>query len=200
MTISWSAEVRIARGPVAAFRKLAADSKSGAWVLVRRPLLLAFVLGCAVSVLASGRMSARLIADGSLSFAFVPVIELAAVAVVFATGQRPLPFARSVDLFFTGNAPWLLWLIALMTLGSLQTPRQTAALSIPPAAWIALGSLVPVVAWSAWIDFRFFREVLLETPRRAFRDVLLFRLIAWPCALFYFLGYAIGPEVRGAMS
>jgi hypothetical protein len=42
-------------------------------ILGRRPLLLAFLLGCSVSMLASGRFTLRLIVDGTLSFAFVPL-------------------------------------------------------------------------------------------------------------------------------
>ena len=38
--------------------------------LLRRPLLLALILGCAVSVLASGIFTLRLIVDGALSMAF----------------------------------------------------------------------------------------------------------------------------------
>ena len=43
--------------------------------LLRRPLLLLFVLGCGVSMEVSGRFSLRLIADGMISFAFVPIAK-----------------------------------------------------------------------------------------------------------------------------
>jgi hypothetical protein len=55
-------------------------------VALRRPLLLAFTLGCAVSLLASGRLSARLIVDGAVSFAFVPVFEVLAFAALYRRG------------------------------------------------------------------------------------------------------------------
>src|SRR5262245_25338762 len=91
------------------------------WTLVRQPLLLAFLMGCTVSLTASGRVSARLVVDGALSFAFVPIIEVLAFAVVFRRSARTMPFADAADRFFTGNAPWLLILAALAALTSLET-------------------------------------------------------------------------------
>lgn len=181
-----SVEARVLLGPVSAFRDLAQNQRGGGWVLVRRPLLLVFVLGCGVSLLASGRVSARLIADGAVSFAFVPLFEIGALAAVCRRGPRRIPFAHAVDLFFTGNAPWLAWLLAVAALACVLTPVQLPRWTTPPRLWLVLGPLVPVIAWSAYIDFRFFREVLQRPARRAVGDVLLQRAIAWPCALSYF--------------
>src|SRR5262245_50321610 len=83
---------------------------STAAALLRRALLLAFMLGCGVSLLASGRFTLRLIVDGTLSFAFVPLCELAAYAVVFRVQRGARPFARAADRYFAGNAAWLWWL------------------------------------------------------------------------------------------
>ena len=194
MGSQWSAEGRVLLGPAAAFRELAQEQRSGAWVLVRRPLLLAFVCGCTVSLLASGRLGARLIVDGAVSFAFVPLFEMAALAIVYRLGPRRIPFARAVDLFFVANAPWLLWMIAFGVLRCVQTPMQATS---PPAAlmWILEASLVPIAAWSAYIDVQFFREVLPRPAGSPVRDVFLQRAVGWPSTIVYFLGYAIWPEV-----
>ena len=139
-------------------------------------------------------MSARLISDGALSFAFVPVFEMAALAAVYRLAPRRISFARAVDLFFSGNAPWLLWMIAFATLRCLQTPRQATA---PPVflLWILELSLVPIAVWSAWIDLHFFREVLPRPAVGPRRDLILQRAIAWTCSIGYFFGYAIWPYV-----
>jgi hypothetical protein len=189
-----SAEVRVLHSPAAVFRELSQKRGGGAWMLARRPLLLAFMLGWLVSLQASGRLGARLIADGALSFAFVPVFEMAALAAVYRLGPRRISFARAVDLFFSGNAPWLLWMIAFATLRCLQTPRQATA---PPVflLWILELSLVPIAVWSAWIDLHFFREVLPRPAARPRRDLILQRAIAWTCSIGYFFGYAIWPYV-----
>jgi hypothetical protein len=163
--------------------------------LLRRPLLLAFVFGCAVSALASGRFSARLIADGAVSFAFVPAIELAAFAVVYGTGTRQrLPFARAVDLFFSGNTPWLLWLAGLAAGSCLVSPRHIGPWLLP----VALSMLVPI-AWSASIDFHFFREVTNRPAREAIRDLILHRTLAWTSGAAYFFGIVIWSETLPAI-
>ena len=192
-------EARILRSPAAAFRALNADTRSDSWVLARRPLLLLFVMGCVVSLQASGRLSARLIVDGMLSFAFIPLFELASLAIVYRVRPRPIPFARAVDLFFAANAPWLVWLLAFVTLRSVQTPRQATA---PPIAllWAVELSLLIVAAWSAYIDLQFFREVLPRSDRAAARDLMLQRTIGWSSTILYFLGIAIWPEIVGRIA
>jgi len=188
-----SAEARVLLGPAAAFRELAQGPEGGgAWVLVRRPLLLAFVIGCLVSLQASGRLSARLIADGAVSFAFAPLFAMAALAAVYRLSPRTISFARAVDLFFAATAPWLLWMIAFATLRCLQTPMQAAA---PPRFLLSMleWSLVPIAAWSARIDLQFFREVLPRPAASPVRDLILQRAIGWTCTIGYFLGYAIWP-------
>ena len=80
--------------------------RRAAVTLWRRPVLLAFVLGCGVSLLASGRFTLRLVVDGTLSFAFVPLCELVAFAIVYRLqrGTRHVSgaaeaghYARAVD-------------------------------------------------------------------------------------------------------
>jgi hypothetical protein len=65
-----SAEARVLHSPAATLRGLANYQRGGWWVLMRRLPLLAFVFGCTVSLLASGRLTLRLIADGAVSFYF----------------------------------------------------------------------------------------------------------------------------------
>jgi hypothetical protein len=154
---------------------------------LRKPVLLAFVLGCTVSIVASGRLSVRLITDGAVSFAFLPLVEMAALAAVYRTGRRPISFARAVDLFFAGNTPWLLWLVGVATLSCLVPPKQVA----PWPVWIAAALAVPVAVWSAYLDFHFFRAALGRPAGGAVRAVVLQRAMAWPAATLYFLGIAI---------
>lgn len=191
-----SAETRILLDPGATFRELAADRKGGAWTLLRRPLLLLFMLGCGLSIQASGRVSVRLIVDGAVSFAFVPAFELASLAIVYARGPRDVPFARAVDLFFVSNAPWLLWIVAFSTLRSLQTPRQATA----PAIWLLWTvelSMLLIAAWAARIDIHFFRHVLPRPAASPVRDLILQRTIGWLWTLLYFFGLATWPEIVG---
>ena len=189
-----SPEARVLIDPSAAFRQLTREQGGGWRVAVRRPLLLLFVMGCVVSFQASGRLTARLILDGAVSFAFIPAFELASLAIVYRRRRHPISFACAVDLFFAANVPWLAWMLAFVMLRSMQTPRQATALW--PPLWSALElSVLAVAAWSLYIDLQFFREVLPRSDRRSARDLLLQRSIGWTSALVYFFGLAAWPEV-----
>ena len=165
------------------------------WLLVRRPMLLAFVLGCGVSLLASGRLSPRLILDGAISFAFVPALEAVAFAVVYRLGSRPVRFAPAMDLFFATNRPWLLMLVALAALGVFQSQRQVAIWSVPPRLWILAGAAVLAIAWSVYLDFAFFRRALQRSTAAAARDVIVLRGITWILGTVYLLGFASWPVI-----
>jgi hypothetical protein len=153
-------------------------------ILGRRPLLLAFLLGCGVSMLASGRFTLRLIVDGTVSFAFVPLCELVAYAIVHRLQRGTGPFARAADRYFAGNTPWLWWLVALMAAAAIQPVRSTDLLPL-----ILITSVIPI-ALSVRSDWRFFRSDG-RTRARAGADVVLQRAIAWSLATAYFFGVAI---------
>jgi hypothetical protein len=175
-------------------RDVVMTDRSALWVAVRRPLTFLFVCGCVVSMWASGRLSVRLIADGMVSFAFLPLFQLLAFATVFRRAPRRLRFADAADRFFAGNTPWLWWLVAFAALRCLLTPLQAGA---PPQLLVDFvkATLVGVLAWSAYVDYRFFREVLLA-PDSA-RDVILQRAIAWTSGAVYFFGIAVWPVIVG---
>ena len=166
--------------------------RSSLWVVVRRPLTFLFVCGCVVSMWTSGRLSVRLIADGAVSFAFLPAFQLLAFAVVYRRAPRQLPFAQAADRFFAGSAPWLWWLVSFAALRCLLTPLQAGA---PPQLLLDFvkATLVGVLAWSAYVDHRFFREVLLA-PESA-RDLILQRAIGWTGGAVYFFGIAVWPVI-----
>ena len=165
------------------------------WTLVRQPLLFAFAIGIVVSLAASGRVSVRLVADGALSFAFVPVIEAAAFAVVYRRGPRAMPYATAVDRFFRTNAPWLAIMTAFAALTIVVTPRESGVWAAPPRLLILAAVAVAGIVWSAALDLAFFRDALGRTRAAAVRDTLLFRAIEWPLVTLYFLGFAIRPMV-----
>ena len=157
--------------------------RSAAVTLWRRPLLLAFVLGCGVSMLASGRFTLRLVVDGTLSFAFVPLCELVAYAIVYRLQRGTGPFAPAADRYFAGNTPWLWWLIALMAAATIQPVRSTDLLPL-----ILITSVIPI-ALSVRGDWRLFRSAG-RTRALAAADIVLQRAIAWTLATAYFLGIA----------
>ena len=164
-------------------------SAAGLWLMLRRPLLLALMLGCTVSLWASGRLSVRLVADGMVSFAFVPAFQLAALLAVYWRAPRRVSFACAADLFFAANAPWLLWRVAFAALRCLVSARHAIAPTLLQA-WTVELSLLPTAAWSAYVDLQFFRDVLPRPNGSAARDLILHRAIGWTCTIGYFLGIA----------
>jgi hypothetical protein len=161
--------------------------------VARRLLFFAFVFGCAVSAIASGRFTARLILDGMLSFAFVPIVEIGAFAILWRTRLRAVAqrgWSSVAATFLDGNQPWLIWLIA----------ASAVFITVPPRAmgpWIRLAEISTIVPiwWSIRIDLRFFRSVLSRATRAAVADVVMFRAVAWTIGLGYFLGIAIWAEL-----
>ena len=160
---------------------------SGFWTLLRRPLFLLFAMGLLLSLESTGRLSVRVVADGMVSFAFLPLCELLSIGVVYLRGDRRLWFAAGVDAFFATNAPWLFWILGYCLLRVTRTPLQASG---PPSLLVyATGAtmLVPI-CWSAYLDWRFFHVVLPRTNGSPFADFLTQRAIAWTCALGYFFG------------
>jgi hypothetical protein len=63
----------------------------------------------------------------------------------------------------------------------------------PPGIWLTVGIMLPVVFWSAWIDFHFFCQVMGRSRSAAFRDLLLQRAIAWGSWFVLCYGYIAWP-------
>jgi hypothetical protein len=183
--------------PAAAYRYLAQQtpSRSRARLAWRGPLFVAVALGCTMSLLASARLTLRLAAPAAIYWSFVPLAEIAALAAVFWRGRRTLSFHRTVDLFFAGHGPWLLWLIGLGAIWSSIPPIRAFALT---GAWL-YGAGAIVIVWSAYIDFCFFRFVGDRRPAQAAPDLLLQRLISWTIIVAIFGGPAIPPEAAARL-
>jgi len=171
-----SPDIRLLFSPAVTYGDMRLNESARWWLW--RPAMLLLVLGCTLSLTIGGRVMPRLVADAVLSFAFVPIVEIAAFAVVFRTGRSSLPFRRGVDLHFAGNGPWLLWIILVGAL-SVALPPRTFLRWMDP---LLLSALLPAV-WCAVIDFQLSRVVLQRSVARAAGDVVLLRLIAWPALI-----------------
>src|SRR5262245_57713598 len=148
---------------------------------MRRPLLVAFVLGCAVSLMTSGRLTLRLAAPATVYWSFIPLLGIAGLALV----ARRRMSARLVDEFFAGYLPWVLWLTAFSGVWAFLPPVDAFGHSGYPFVW-ELAAVV-AAAWAGFLDFRFSRRMLQRTTRGALVDVLLQRLIGWTGALAIFV-------------
>jgi len=161
---------------------------------VRRPLLLLFFLGCLLSLAVSGRFSARLVADGMASFAFIPVFEAASLALVWRWNGRRIPLADAVDRFGEGDRPGLALLLATIAARVAVSPLQAASLS-RWSFWLLLALAGAAAVQAARIDLAFFRSTL--APARPVRALVVQRLVGWTCAAAYFVGLAAIPFIDG---
>jgi hypothetical protein len=97
-----SPELRIMLSPAVFYGHLVKSAPpSSAW---KRPLLLALFLGCTISFAVSGRLSVPLLTGGTITATFVPLVEIAALALVWRQ-RAAVSFTRAIDLFFLGQAP-----------------------------------------------------------------------------------------------
>ena len=174
--------------PARAWLRLAklAEERSPAPRLLwmRRPLVVALVFGCMVSLITSGRLTLRLSAPAAVYFSFVPLCEIAGLMAV-TSGRRMFSIARTIDLYFAGHAPWLLWLTGFAALWAFVSPVELFNWAHRSRAFDLTAAIA--AAWSAYIDFWFFRNVLRKSHARAACSLVLQRLICWPAALFCFL-------------
>jgi hypothetical protein len=161
---------------------------NSAWIAIRRPLLVAFVLGCSISLMTTGRLTLRIAGPATLSWSYIPILEIIALAAVCGRRLR----AETIDLFFEGHRAWLLWVIAFAALFAfVPAPEVIARTGFP---WIWYISAILVVLWSGYVDFGFSRRVLERTRFAALRDVVVQRLIVWS-AVFVIFVWPAGVQV-----
>jgi hypothetical protein len=169
-----------------------------AWLALKKPLLLAFLLGCTVSFLTSGTLTLRLIGPAMIYWGFVPLIEIAALSAVCWNDRQNVPFPRLIDSFFRGYSPWLLWMAGMCAIWSLLSPPAKSLDWTVSIVWLD-GGVALAIVWSLYIDFRFFRSVLRRTPAGAVRQLALQRVISWSLIMAIIGAPTIWSDVVGRL-
>ena len=155
-------------------------------------MFVAFVFGCAASLMTSGRMAVRLVGPATVYWTCVPLFEILGLAAVWRRKRSPVSFSRAVDLFLVGHGPWLLWLVAFAAMWAFISPIEV--FEWRRTSWLWYSSALAVALWSGYIDFRFFRRVLARSPAGAGRDLMLQRAISWIGLAAWFVGPAAWSE------
>ena len=168
------------------------------WLAFKKPMLVAFFIGCTVSFLTSGTLTLRLIGPATIYWGFVPLIEIAALSAACWRDRHGIPFPRLIDSFFRGYSPWLLWLTGLCAIWTLLSPSSRSLDWTLTTVWL-LGGAALAIAWSLYIDFRFFRSVLRRTPAGAVRQLALQRLISWSLIMAIAGAPTIWSDVAGRL-
>ena len=104
----FSTDVHVALSPDLTYRTLAAaDERVGPWRMLRRPLVIALVIGTAVPIMAVQRVTLGLVAASTVSFSFVVAIQLlVGAAVIASASSRRVGMPRALDLWFAGHVPY----------------------------------------------------------------------------------------------
>jgi hypothetical protein len=171
-----STEVRVMLRPRKAFAEPHDDNRR--WLYFRRPLLLLLILCSTISLLITGHFSLHMTGSTAIYWSFLPLVEIAGLA----AAERRWPEARTVDRFFMGYGPWLLFLIAFAAYGS----SAAGALGTPGEFTFWEAAAVAMLLWSGWIDYRFFGSA---------RKLLLHRAVSWTLFATIVAGSALWLEI-----
>jgi hypothetical protein len=178
--------------PADAFHALAAQPGApGSWTAWRRPLFIAFLIGCTISLTTTGSLTLRLVVSTALSWSFVPAIDIAALALVLHGAGHWGRLPRLVDVFCMGWGVWSAWLIGVSIIFAAVPPAHVFRVFY---GWLEIGGVL-VLAWSAYVDYCFFHEVLRCSAARARRVLLLHRLLSWIPILLIISLPAIVPTI-----
>lgn len=138
---------------------------------LRRPFIVALVLGVSAAMGATGRVTPALLLSTMLCWSFVVVLQLAiALPLIAGPARRTVGLARAVDLFFAGHAPWSLWMLAVVAWAPSPVGRPI---------WPALVAAIVPFVLTPRIVSAFFREVLELDPRRAMSRTAAQQALTW---------------------
>ena len=159
--------------PAATFRAAMADPRPVGWLgVLKRPALFALIVGTVTAVCSTGRVTFGLVVSGTICWSFAPAVQLAVACVVIATSRRRPDLRQSLDLFFVGQAPWSLWLLAVAAWTALAPPTQ------PIQSAVAISAAIPL-AWTIVIVFTFFRIVLQHSRGEALARTCSHQVLIW---------------------
>jgi hypothetical protein len=182
--------------PAAAYRRFVKQPVPPArWIALRRPLLMAVVLGCVMSLMTEGALVLRLALPAVFYWSFLPLMQVACVAAAHRWFRPGISLARAIDLSFLAGTPWLLWLSAYAALWVLLPPGF--AFFWANKRLLIYGTAGVAAAWSAYIDFWLFRVVFAQSPSRAGGAMLVERVACWSVGLAIFVLSAGWQTVAG---
>jgi hypothetical protein len=171
--------------PSATYARLLAERASDhPFVFVRRPVLVALVIGTAVSMSATGHPSVESVVSVTLCWSVAVAVQmLAGWVLVRSSRLRGLTVPQAMDLLFMGHLPWSVWLLA--------AGGYLAAVPTSASIGAVLLSVVVPMFWTARLLTAFCRTVLGASPRHARLQALLHQSIVWGIGLVFFV-VAIG--------
>jgi hypothetical protein len=157
--------------------------------LLARMALIAIVIGTSVTVSATERVTASLVAAGAIGWAFVPILQLLTGLLLlrgFASDR-----VRLLNRYFATGWAWSLWILA----------AHAAYLTLPAARhfawWITLTAVLPILG-TLWLLLRFCRRDLGLDLWRSLWRVGGHQTATYTIAFAYvFVAVALWPRILG---
>jgi hypothetical protein len=160
---------------------------------LRRPLLVAVVLGTSMALATTRHVTPALVISTTVMLSVIVIGQVVTALVVMpATRTQAIGRARALDLFFTSHAPWSLWLLAASAWAP--SPPQR------PVAPVFIAAIVPAVL-TARIIAAYFRHVHELDRRQATVRTIVHQILTW--GLFFALfgaAVAIWPRILQVVS
>jgi hypothetical protein len=176
--------------PAAAYRRFAQQWPSvHPLAALRRPALAAIVAGAAISLTATGRVTAPLLLGTTLYWSFAFAWQVAVAAIMTRRADTPLTMSQRLDLLFTGQAPWSLWLLI-----------ATAWIRLMPGLsdlYVVLCTTAVPAAWTSAVIYGFYTGALGLTQRGAIVRTLLHQASIWLFA-FVYVAWAVALWARAS--
>jgi hypothetical protein len=196
----FSDEARVLVRPFATYRALAsAPSEDGALVLAtRRPAVWLVVLGGFVSLTAAGRVVWFHQLFGMLAWSFVPVLQIAWLMIALRWASPAHVSPRSIDLFFAGQAPWLLFLLLLAGV-CIFSPHVWPAFQLLLATGALPALLLVAMVWSIVLSLAFFRAALDLDPIQCWKAMdAYYAGFSGTILLYYVMTGQLVPLIAGS--
>lgn len=156
-------------------------------LFLRRPLFVALVFGCTISLMDAGRLTLRLALPAAIWWTWVPLLEILSLYAASPTARR-MPWRPTIDAYFRSHTLWLVWLIAFSAYWAFLPAETAFAWLWRHNVWYIAAAIV--VTWGAWLDYGFFRQILKRSPWQAGRELFFQRLLAWISGAAIFAGTA----------
>ena len=186
-------ELRLIVHPTATYAALAsAPVRLGPVTMLRRPLIAAIVLGCAVAMAGTRHVTPMLVLSTTTCWVVLIAAQFVIALGVFGrAASRSVGVARAIDLFFASHVPWSLWMLGVVAWAPTPGGR--------PFTPALMAALVPMVLTPRMIA-AFCRNVLRMDRRQAIARTATHQFLTWGMFVTIFgLAVALWPRILEAL-
>jgi hypothetical protein len=186
MSFALRDEMRVMVGPMGTYRRLLGGALADRWWMVlRRPALMALIIGGFITLSNGGELFPTLLLGTAVAWGWVPLLQLLLAAPLIALARRRVVrLAPALDLFFVNHGPWSLWMLAVTLVMMGRLPH--GLVSLHQVLPILVSAAVPAL-WTCGIIFAFCRTVLGLSAWRAVGWTVLYQALIW-FAAYLFVG------------